>query len=169
MSPLYFLLQLGFPFDVQPPESWFLAVQDALNLFYALSLKGYLLFILIGFIIFATGLSDGLAKGLVGFGVILYFVGPMFLNLVASLASVEPITMETATATWIRIMGLSEMELVLLITWIGEMVAAVCCLAGAILYFTPTSGDMNSRGRTLIVRGLMIAPILVFFHIVPFL
>jgi hypothetical protein len=164
-----FLLLIGFPFEVQPPETWFKVVQDILNIFYALSIKGYLLFILVGFIIFATGISDGLAKGLVGFGVVLYFVGPMLLNLIASLSGVEPITMETATATWIRMMGLSEMELLSLFVWLGEMVAAICCLAGAILYFTPASNDLNSRGRTLIVRALMIAPVLAFIHIAPFL
>jgi hypothetical protein len=161
------LLQIPFGFDL--PLDWLATVHQILNVLYALSIRGYLFLLLAGFIVYATGLSDTLAKILVGAGIFIYFLGPLATNLMGSLIGLETISMESATAAWSDLIGLSANEIVSLLIWVGEIVAATCCLAGAILYFTPTSRDLESRGRSLIVRSLILAPLLVFFNVTPWL
>ena len=163
VSPVLLLLQM--PFELQLPENWFSTVYDILNMFFALAIRGYLIFVLVGMMIYATGLSDGLAKFLVGLGVVLYFGGPFIVNLFAHFSSVEPITLETATNTWLRVVGMSDTDLISLLVWLGDAVAAICILAGAILYLTPSANDLTGRGRSLIVRALLFAPVLAFVHV----
>jgi hypothetical protein len=164
---LGYLLQVPFGFDL--PLDWLDTVGQILNVLYALSIRGYLFLLLAGFIVYATGLSDTLAKILVGSGIFIYILGPLATNLMGSLIGLDTISMEGATTAWSELFGLSANEIVSLLIWIGEIVAATCCLAGAILYFTPTSKDLESRGRSLIVRSLILAPLLVFFHVTPWL
>ncbi|MFW9918282.1 MAG: hypothetical protein ACFFED_01670 [Candidatus Thorarchaeota archaeon] len=161
------LLQSPFPFDFG--TEYLGALTTLLNLFYALAVNGYLILVLVGFIVFATGLSDGTAKGLVIFGVFLFFVGPMITNYFASMAGLGVLTIESATSTFYGLFGMYESQVVALIVLIGDGVMAVCILVGAILYFNPTSGDLKARGHSLIVRGVMLAPVLAFMHVVPFL
>lgn len=163
------ILLLQSPFDLQMPETWFDIVSDILNVFFALAIRGYLIFVLIGLMIFATGLSDGLSKGLVVLGIALYFVGPLIANLFGQFSGVEPITLESATAAWLRFVGMTDVELIVVLVWLGDAIACICLLAGAILYFTPSASDLTSRGRSLIVRALMFAPVLAFFHIAAWL
>ena len=158
-------LLLQSPFDLQLPENWFSGIYDILNVFFALAIRGYLIFVLLGMMIYATGLSDGLAKILVGFGVVLYFGGPIIVNLFGHFSGVEQITFETATATWIRVVGMTDTELISLLVWFGDAVAAICILVGAILYFTPNANDLTGKGKSLMVRALMLAPVLAFIHI----
>ncbi|MHA1769577.1 MAG: hypothetical protein ACTSV3_06945 [Candidatus Thorarchaeota archaeon] len=167
--PFPLLLSLSdFPFN-QSADSWLSVIDTILNVFYALAVRGYLLLVLLGFIVYATGLSDGSAKGLVAVGVFIYLFGPPAVNFLGSVSGIDNITMDSATRAWIDVFQLSDMEVVALLVWVGELVAALCCLTGAILYFTPTSGEMTTKGRTLIIRALMISPILVFFHMIPYL
>jgi hypothetical protein len=151
------------------PENWFNTVSDILNVFFALAIRGYLIFVLIGFMVYATGLGDGLAKFLVGLGIVLYFVGPLIVNLFAQFSGVETITLESATTAWLQFVGMSDVELISLLVWLGDAVAAICLLVGAILYFTPNANDITGKGKSLIVRALMLAPILAFLHVVVWL
>ena len=169
MVPVEIALILQFPFEFGFPTDWLNAVNSVLNVLYALSLRGYLLLLLGGFVVYATGLSDTSAKLLVGIGVFLYVLGPLATNLMGSLIGFETITAETARSAWVDLFGVSDMEIVDLLLWVGEIVAAICCLTGAILYFTPTSGELGSRGRSLIVRSLLLAPVLVFLHVTPWI
>lgn len=157
------------PFDVILPESWFAAMTQILNVLFALAIRGYLLLILVGLILYATGLSDGLSKVLIVFGIGLYIGGPLVVNIIASFSSVELVTMESATLAWLQLFGMSDADIVYVLVWIGDAIAGLCCLAGAVLYFTPSTKELKSRGQSLIVRSLLLAPVLVFFHISPLL
>ena len=157
------------PFDFQVPDAWFSTVYDILNVFFALAIRGYLILVLIGMMVYATGLSDGLAKVLVGFGIVLYFGGPFILNIFGQLSGVETVTIESATTTWLRVVGMTDTELISLLVWLGDAVAATCILVGAILYFTPNANDLTARGKSLIVRALILAPVLAFVHVAVWL
>jgi hypothetical protein len=135
----------------------------------ALAIRGYLILVLVGFMVYVTGLSDGLGKGLVGFGVVIYVVGPLLLNFFAGVVGVETVTLEGATSAWLSLIGMTDAEIVGLLVLLGDMVAATCVLVGAILYFTPSANDLKSRGQSLMVRALMFAPVLAFFHIAPWI
>lgn len=170
MIPLTAVLSMAqFPFDFMPPPSWFPTTTQVLNALYALSIRGYLILVLVGLIIYATGISDGLAKTLVIFGIATYILGPIIVNLFADFSAVEPVTPQSATSTWLDMFGMSDADMIYLIVWIGDIVVAVCCLAGAILYFTPTANDLTNRGKSLIIRALILAPVLVFFHVAPYI
>ncbi len=169
MADSWSLLLLQSPFDLQMPETWFVIVSDILNVFFALAIRGYLVFVLIGLMIFATGLSDGLSKGLVILGVVLYFIGPLIANLFGQFSGVEPITIESATTAWLRFVGMTDVELITVLVWLGDAIACICLPSGAILYFTPSANDLTSRGRSLMIRALMFAPVLAFFHVAAWL
>ncbi|MBN2228018.1 MAG: hypothetical protein JW779_00370 [Candidatus Thorarchaeota archaeon] len=157
------------PFDFALPSDLLAALTQILNVFFAFAIRGYLLLLLIGLILYATGLSDGLAKLLVVAGVIFYFGGPLVINIFGAFSTVEPVTMESATSAWLQFFGMTDYEIMYILVWVGEVIAGVCCLTGAILYFTPSTNELKSRGQSLIVRSLMLAPVLVFFHITPLL
>jgi len=169
VPPTVVLTLAQFPFDMVLPESWFVTMGQILNVLFALAIRGYLLLILVGLMLYATGLSDGLSKVLVAFGIGLYFGGPLIVNIVAGFSSVELVTMESATLAWSQFFGMSDAEIVYVLVWIGDAIAGICCLAGAVLYFTPSTKELRSRGQSLIVRSLMLAPVLVFFHLTPLL
>ncbi|MCK4740088.1 MAG: hypothetical protein KAT22_00970, partial [Candidatus Thorarchaeota archaeon] len=82
---------------------------------------------------------------------------------------VAPITLESATYAWLSLIGMADTELFAIIVFLGDALMALCILIGAILYFTPTSNDLKKRGQSLIVRALILAPVLVFFHLSPWL
>jgi hypothetical protein len=166
-SLLFLLLQS--PFDLQMPENWFGILGDVLNVLFALAISGYLIMILIGLMIFATGLSDGFSKILVGLGIALYFGGPFIVNLIGQFNGIEPVTLESATAVWLRIVGMTDAELITILVWLGDAIACICLLAGAILYFTPAANDLASRGKSMMVRAMMLAPVLAFFHVAAWL
>jgi hypothetical protein len=151
------------------PENWFAIIGEVLSVLYALAIRGHLIFVLIGLMIFATGFSDGLSKGLVAFGIILYFTGPFIINLFGQFSGVEPITLESATTAWLRVVGMTDVEFITVLVWLGDAIASICLLTGAVLYFTPSVKDMESRGKSLMVRALMFGPILAFFHIAAWL
>ncbi len=163
------ILMQQTPFQFDFGTDYIAAIRSILNVLYALSINGFVIFILVGFMVFATGLSDGTAKGLVFAGVLLYFIGPMVTNALASLAGVGGLTIESATTTFYSIFGMYESQMIALLVMIGDGVMAICILVGAILYFNPTASDLKSRGHSLIVRGIMLAPILAYMHIVPLL
>ncbi|MDH4214362.1 MAG: hypothetical protein OEV85_10605 [Candidatus Thorarchaeota archaeon] len=169
IPPVVIFMIAQSPFDITLPEAWFATMSQILNALFAFAIRGYLLLILVGLILYATGLSDGLSKVLVAFGIGLYFGGPLVVNLVASFSSIAPVTMESATLAWLQLFGMTDAEIVYVLVWVGDVIAGICCLTGAILYFTPSPNDFKSRGQSLIVRSLMLAPILVFFHITPLL
>ncbi|MFW9850956.1 MAG: hypothetical protein ACFFF4_17650 [Candidatus Thorarchaeota archaeon] len=162
-----FPLLLQSPFDGSPIPEWLGAMEVILNLVYAFAVNGYLILILLGFMIYTTGLYDGLSKTLVVGGIALYIVGPTIATTLASAAGIGALSFESATATWYGLFGIYESDLVAVLLIIGDFVAAVCIVVGAILYFTPTSGDLSSRGHSLIVRALIFAPILAFLHLMP--
>lgn len=163
------LVLVQSPFDSVFPEEWFVIMGHIYNALFALAIRGYLLLLLAGMIVFATGLNDTLSKILVAFGIFLYFGGPFIVNVLANASSIELVTMESATAVWLEIFGVTDAELVYIFVWLGEAVAGICCLTGAILYFTPSTRELKSRGQSLIVRSLILAPFLVFFHMAPYL
>lgn len=166
-STVMFLL-LQAPFDTGLPQ-WVETLGDIFKVLLALSIRGYLIFLLLGFMIYATGLNDGLSKALITIAVLLYFVAPFIIELFAGFAGAEPITLENATRAWLETFGLTDGEFVNILVVIGECVAAVCVLIGAILYFTPSSNELKARGQSLMVRSLILAPILVFFQLTPWL
>jgi len=152
-----------------PFASWSDFISFVLNITFALSIRGYLIFVLIGLMIYMTGLSDGLSKTLVIIGIALYLLSPFILGILVEVAGVIPITLESATYAWISLVGIADNELIALLVFLGDALMALCILIGAILYFTPTSNDLTARGQSLIVRALIFAPVLVFFHLSPWL
>jgi hypothetical protein len=167
ITPVLLLLQS--PFEFQMPETWFNALGEILNVFFALAIRGYLIFVLIGMMVYATRLSDGLAKSLVVLGILLYFAGPIIINLFGQFGGVGTITLEGATSAWLHFIGMTDAEIISLLVWLGDAVVAICLLVGAILYFTPNASDMTGKGKSLMIRALMLAPILAFFHVAAWL
>ncbi|MGV9169089.1 MAG: hypothetical protein ACOC38_04010 [Promethearchaeia archaeon] len=160
---------LQFPFDFDPPTQWFEIMNRLLNLILALSTRGFLLFVLLGLMIFATGLSDALSKSLVCFGIGSYFTGPYVVDAIADFCNVTPATQHDAESVWYNTLGLTYLQLVSLLMIFVEIIAAIAILTGAILYFTPSSPDLKSKGHSLLIRGFMIASILAFIHAVPWI
>jgi len=152
-----------------PFTSWSDFISFVLNIMLALSIRGYLIFVLIGLMIYMTGLSDGLSKTLVLVGIALYLISPFILGVLVETAGVNPITLESATYAWLGLIGIADTELIAILIFLGDALMALCILIGAILYFTPTSNDLKKRGQSLIVRALILAPVLVFFHLSPWL
>jgi len=157
------------PFEFTQLEYWLSIITFLLNAFYAISIRGYLIFILIGFIVYATTYVDGLAKFLVGAGFFFYFGGPILANVLAQIATVELVTFESATSVWINFFGMSDADLIYTIMLIGDAVAAICCLTGAILYFTKAAGDLESQGKSLIIRSLILLAVLSYFYVAPYI
>ena len=158
LSPILLLQELPFDPTVSSP---FLDILDLiLNVMMALAIRGYLILVLVGFMIYVTGLSDGLGKILVGAGVVIYIAGPLLLNFFAEVVGVETVTLQGATSAWLSLIGMTDTEIVSLLVLLGDMVAATCALVGPILYFTPSANDLKSRGQSLMVRAIMFAPIL---------
>ena len=162
----YMLQQPGFD---GPFASWSDFISFVLNIMLALSIRGYLIFVLIGLMIYMTGLGDGLSKALVIAGIALYLISPFIVGILVDVAGVTPITVESATYAWLDLVGIADTELIAIIVFLGDMLMALCILIGAILYFTPTSNDLRKRGQSLMVRALILAPVLVFFHLSPWL
>ncbi|MFW9845066.1 MAG: hypothetical protein ACFFEV_10855 [Candidatus Thorarchaeota archaeon] len=156
------------PFGFELPEFWLPTMENILTVLYAVAIRGYLIFLLIGFIIYATTYADGLGKFMVAAGVFLFFVGPLIINGLAQLATLETISLESATLAWTNLVGMPDAEIIYPMVWIGDLVAAICLLTGAILYFTKTAGDMEIKGKSLIIRSLILFAILSYFHIAPF-
>ena len=163
-----YLLMAQAPIDFAPPDFWFPTLTLILNGLYAVAIRGYLIFILIGFILYTTTYVDGFAKFMVGAGFFLYFVGPLVVNVFAQFAAVELVTLESATLVWVNLVGMSDADMIYTIVLIGDAAAALCCLAGAILYFTKAAGDLESKGKSLIIRSLILFAILSFFYVAPY-
>ncbi|MFW9800845.1 MAG: hypothetical protein ACFFD9_10440 [Candidatus Thorarchaeota archaeon] len=157
------------PFDIPAFPPWLEAIDLILNVFFALVVRGYLVLVLVGFIIYVTGLSDGLAKTMVLFGVASYVAGPYLLGLLADIAGVPQPTLEDATVAWLGLLGMTDAELIDVLVTLGDIIVAIAILAGAIMYFTPLAGDLKTKGQSLIVRGLLLLPILGFFHVAAWL
>jgi hypothetical protein len=169
MVPPILTMMVQSPFEIPTYGPWMDLTGLMLNVLFALVIRGYLLLVLVGFMIYVTGLSDGLGKTLVIMGVAIYILGPFVLDIFAGILGTGPISLEGATSAWLSLIGMTDAELVFLLVTIGDIVAAVCILSGAIMYFTPLSGDLKSRGQSLIVRALLFAPILTFFHVAPWI
>jgi len=162
------ILMAQIPPDFGFPSDFLGILSFLLNMFYALSIRGYLIFILIGFIIYTTTYGDGPGKFMVAVGFFLFFAGPLIANVFAHFTAVDLVTFESATHTWLSFFGMSDAELIYTIVWIGDAVGAICCLTGAILYFTKTANDLESKGKSLIIRSLILFAILSFFHVAPY-
>ena len=157
-----------FPFGLELPDFWLPTMEQILTVLYAVAIRGYLIFLLIGFIVYTTTYVDGFGKFMVGAGVFLYFVGPIVVNIFAQVATLEPITFETATMAWTNLVGMPDADMIYMIVWIGDLVGAICLLTGAILYFTKAAGDLENKGKSLIIRSLILFAILSYFYIAPF-
>ncbi|TFF68152.1 hypothetical protein EU520_00785 [Candidatus Thorarchaeota archaeon] len=162
---IFWSLLIQIPLPNEQLQSWLDTIGFIFNVLYALSIRGYFILILVGLMVFVSSLSDSLAKILVAIGVALYFVGPYLINLLAGFAGLGDITLETATQAWLALFGMNDAEMISLLLFFAEILVAVGILGGAILYFTPSSKELRSRGQSLIVRSLMLAPIIVFFHV----
>jgi hypothetical protein len=148
---------------------WTDFIERALNALYGLAVRGYLLFILVGLIVFMTGLSDGLSKGLIVIGAIIYIAGPYLVSFFAGIAHVEAPTFETAIAAWPAFFGGTGSDMLTMMVFLANILFSICLLSGVVLYFTPTSHDLNTKGHSLIVRAAMMAPVLIFFNISPWI
>jgi len=163
------LLMVQIPPDFAYPSDYLGILSFLLNIFYALAIRGYLIFILIGFIIYATTYSDGFGKFMVAVGFFLFFAGPLIANVFAYFTATELVTFESATQTWLSFFGMSDADFIYTIVWIGDAVGAICCLTGAILYLTKTANDMESKGKSLLIRSLILFAILSYFHVAPYI
>ena len=163
------LLILQNPFEFPSFDSIIEMAGLILNLALALAIRGYLVFVLLGFMVYVTGVSDGLAKGLVVAGVVLYIVGPPVLDYFVDIVGVDPLTFEGAKIAWLEFIGMTDAEFIHTLVTIGDVIVAVAILAGAILYFTPLAGDLKSKGQSLIVRAILLTPVLGFFHVTSWL
>ncbi len=152
-------------FDNLPFTAWLESISIVLSLLFALVIKGYLLFILIGFMIYMTGLNDGFAKTLITIGVIIYFVGPFVISQLAQRYGATAPTVESAMNIWNALFNMSESDFIGTLILLGDMLMYVGLLAGAILYFVPSSNELKTRGQSLIVRSLMMFPVMSFFYI----
>jgi hypothetical protein len=161
------LLMAQFPFEFQPPDFWLPTLETILTVLYAVAIRGYLIFLLIGFIIYTTTYGDGFGKFFVGAGFFFYFAGPLLVNLFAQLATIELVSFESATLAWTNLVGMPDADIIYTIVWIGDLVGAICLLTGAILYFTKAAGDLESKGKSLIIRSLILFAILSYFHLAP--
>ncbi|MGY5880917.1 MAG: hypothetical protein RTV31_11740 [Candidatus Thorarchaeota archaeon] len=162
------LLMAQSPFGFAPPDFWLPTLEQILTVLYAVAIRGYLIFLLVGFIVYTTTYADGLGKFMVGAGVFLYFAGPIIINSVAQLATLEHVSLETATLAWINLVGMPDADIIWTMLWIGDLAGAICLLTGAILYFTKAAGDLETKGKSLIIRSLILFAILSYFHIAPF-
>ncbi len=167
MFILPILLQITPPFEGPGFEMWQDIMENLLNLFFVFSQKGYIFLLILGFMVYATTLSDSSAKTLVGFSVFFYFVGPLIVDLLANSAGLSIMTIDEAAIMWLHTFGLTDSELLYVVLAIGDFVAAVAILIGAILYFNPTSNDLKSKGHSLIVRGFILLPVLAFVYLIP--
>ncbi len=131
------------------------------------TVRGYMLLILVGMTIFATGLGDSAAKQFVILGVGLCVLGPVLTPLVSGLLGLQPLSIDQSMDIWIRVLHVPDAELVGLALYAADAVSAVCFLVGAILYFNPASGDLKERGHSLMVRSLILAPVVLFLHLSP--
>lgn len=164
-----FLLMAQSLFGFTLPDFWLPTLEQILTVLYAVAIRGYLIFILLGFIIYTTTYVDGFGKFLVGAGFFLYFVGPLIINVFAQATTIELVTFENATLAWSNLVGMPDADLINTIVWIGDVVGAICCLTGAILYFTKTANDLESKGKSLITRSLILFAVLAFFHFTPYI
>ncbi len=163
------MMLFQLPFESIPFPGWFDAIEIVLNLLYALAARGYVILILLGFMVYITGLNDSLSKTLVIMGIALFLVGSQLIIMITASAGVSAISIESATATWFAVFGLADSELFAILRAFASVEVAICVLSGAILFFTPSSNDLKSRGHSLIVRGLIFAPILAFMYYVPWI
>jgi hypothetical protein len=155
------------PFDFQPPAFWLPTAEQILTIFYAVAIRGYLILLLIGFIVYTTTYVDGLGKFMVGAAFFFYFGGPIVINLLADIATVGPITFEAAAQVWTHLIGMPDADFIFTVVWIGDLVGAICLLSGAILYFTKTANDLESKGKSLIIRSLILFAVLSYFYVAP--
>jgi hypothetical protein len=162
------LLMAQSPFGFELPDFWLPTLEQILTVLYAVAIRGYLIFLLIGFIVYTTTYVDGFGKFMVGAGLFLYFAGPIIINSFAQLATLELVSFETATLAWTNLVGMPDADLIYTIVWIGDLVGAICLLTGAILYFTKAAGDLETKGKSLIIRALILFAVLSYFHIAPF-
>ena len=143
--------------------------EQILTVLYAVAIRGYLIFLLIGLIVYTTTYVDGLGKFMVGASLFLYFAGPIIINSLAQLATLEQVSFENATMAWTNLVGMPDADIIYTMLWIGDLVGAICLLTGAILYFTKTSSDLEIKGKSLIIRSLILFAILSYFHLAPFI
>jgi len=163
------LLMAQFPFGLDLPDFWLPTMEQILTVLYALAIRGYLIFLLIGFIVYTTTYVDGLGKFMVGAGFFLYFAGPIIINSLAQIATLEPVSFENATMAWTNLVGMPDADIIYTMVWTGDLVGAICLLTGAILYFTKAAGDLENKGKSLIIRALILFAILSYFHLAPFI
>ena len=161
------LLMAQAPFGFQLPDFWLPTLETILTVFYGLAIRGYLIFLLIGFIIYTTTYGGGFGKFMVAAGFFLYFAGPLIVNVFAQFATLELVTFEAATLAWTNLVGMPDADIIYTIVWIGDLVGAICLLTGAILHFTKAANDLELKGKSLIIRSLILFAILSYFHFAP--
>jgi len=152
------------PFEEIALPSYLDMLDKALHVLYALSVRGYIIFILAGMMIYATSLGDGTAKGLVIAGVVLYFLGPFVVTYMMNVAGLGPIDSDKAEVVWQGLFGIGDLDILGLSLMVGDALVAVLLLAGAILYFTPSSKELKDKGQSLVTRSLILSPVLILFH-----
>ncbi|MCF2135738.1 MAG: hypothetical protein K9W43_00690 [Candidatus Thorarchaeota archaeon] len=162
------LQQVTNPISAGPLQGLLDSMGAALHVLYIFIVRLYFIFIVLGFIVYATTLHDSMAKVLVSFGIIAFFVGPVF----ASLATGSPMAaaiLADGDVMLMDLIGMNDGDLMFLLLAFADLVGAICILGGAIMRFTQPSSEMTERGTSLIVRGIILLCVCVFMYTQPFL
>ncbi len=162
------VLLLQMPtFDQGPLQDLLDSFGSGLQTIYIFVVRLYFIFVVLGFIIYATTLHDSVAKILVSFGIIAFFIGPVFVGLLTE-SPMAVIMLADGDVMLMDLIGMTDGDLMFLMLAFGDLVAAICILTGLIMYFTQPSREMIDRGRTLIVRSLILLVVIGFFYTLPF-
>ncbi len=149
-----------------PFENWLHTMSGILNVAYAFSIRGYIMLIIIGMTLYVTGLNDLFSKFLVVGGTVISIIGPPLVLYIGSIARVEGITAENADMAWAFFLSFSDMEILRIIFILCSLVVSLCMLVGSILYFTPSSPELKTRGHSLIVRTFICVAVFLFLHMI---
>ncbi|MHA1771346.1 MAG: hypothetical protein ACTSYL_06980 [Candidatus Thorarchaeota archaeon] len=163
-----FLQQVTNPINTGPLQGLLDSMGAALRIFYIFIVRLYFIFIVLGFIIYATTLHDSMAKVLVSFGIVAFFIGPVIASLVTGSPMAAAILAD-GNVLLMDLIGMSDGDLMFLLLAFADLVGGICILVGAIMHFTQPSREMVERGNSLIVRGIILLCVCVFMYTQPFL
>ncbi len=162
------ILQVPPPIDMGPLQSLLDTVSEALRFLYVFITRWYFIFVVLGFIVYATTLYDSTAKVMVSFGIIAFFIGPFMAGLIAGMPLGSTVVAD-GNVMMMDVFGMTDGDLMFLLLSFADLVAATCILIGAIMHFTQPSHDMIERGKSLMTRGIILLFVCVIMYAQPFL
>ncbi|RLI62572.1 MAG: hypothetical protein DRO93_00955 [Candidatus Thorarchaeota archaeon] len=130
---------------------------------YILFSRWYFVLIVFGFMVYATTLNDSLAKTLVVFGVFSYILSPFLAEVMDTSVGIEAFLHETSFGA--AVLAVSDIEVMSVLLAAAEAVGAICVLSGAVMYLTKPSRELEVRGRSLVVRALVLFVCLSFLSL----